>query len=374
MQKTKLYEEHLALGAKMSPFAGWDMPLYYKSAMDEHLSVRERAGMFDVSHINVVDITGSDAFAFMQLILANDVSKLNKAGRAMYSCMLNEQGGVIDDLVIYYLGKNYYRVVANASRKTVDLEWLGRCRKSFLEAPSKVGEVPRSRCTSRGMTVPLISKNIDIKVVKDVAIIAVQGPLARDKVHTILPKEQVQLVEGLARFDSVIIDNIFIARTGYTGEDGYEIILSNNNAVSLWRKLLEVGVTPCGLVARDSLRLEAGFCLYGNDLDEKHTPFESSLDWTIPTLEREFIGKDALRKQREQGVKNKLVKLKLCENGVLRRGQKVIVENVGEGIITSGGFAPNLKCSIALARIPVCDCSECLVEVRGEFIKAQITG
>ncbi|MCI0505507.1 MAG: glycine cleavage system aminomethyltransferase GcvT [Gammaproteobacteria bacterium] len=345
-QRTALYEKHIAAGGKMVDFAGWDMPIHYGSQIEEHHTVRNHAGVFDVSHMTVIDFKGEATRAFLQRLLANDVGKLTIPGKALYSCMLNEQGGIIDDLITYYMNETWYRMVVNAATREKDLAWINQQAASF---------------------------NIEITERADLAMLAVQGPAARGNVHQVLGGK-IGAAHELEPFFAAQCEDLFIARTGYTGEDGYEIILPAGKAPELWDKLLEAGVKPIGLGARDTLRLEAGMNLYGQDMDETTTPLESGLAWTIAwqPAARQFIGRPALEQQHEAGVPRKLVGLVLLDRGVLRSHQKVIVHNGGEGETTSGSFSPTLNRSIAFARVPAQTSGECEVEIRNKKLKAKI--
>lgn len=346
--QTTLYDRHIAAGGKMVDFAGWDMPIHYGSQIEEHHTVRQHAGVFDVSHMTVVDIKGEQSRAFLQHLLANDVARLTSPGKALYSCMLNEQGGIIDDLITYFMDDTWYRMVVNAATREKDLHWIRQQASSY---------------------------NTTIEERADLAMLAVQGPEARDKVHQVLAGK-ADAAQDLKPFFAAQCDNIFIGRTGYTGEDGYEIILPANDAPILWDQLLANGVKPTGLGARDTLRLEAGMNLYGQDMDESTTPLESGLTWTVAWQpeERDFIGRTVLDQQKQNGVTQKLVGLVLLDKGVLRTHQKVIVDNLGEGVITSGSFSPTLNRSIAFARVPAGTeiGSECEVEIRNRKLKAKV--
>lgn len=347
--KTPLYDVHVEAKAKIVDFGGWDMPLHYGSQMDEHHFVRQHAGMFDVSHMTVVDLHGKRCKEFLQYLLANDVAKLKKPGKALYSCMLNAEGGVIDDLICYYLQKDFYRLVVNASTRDKDIAWITKQASAF---------------------------DVKVKERPEAAMIAVQGPEARKLAVSALAKifavDETQLLEMKA-FNGIDADSYFIARTGYTGEDGFEIVLDADKAITLWNLLVESGVHPCGLGARDTLRLEAGMNLYGNDMTEETSPLISALSWTIAfePEDRDFIGRAALEQQKKDGVKQKLVGLLLEGRGVMRSHQKVVTE-FGEGEITSGGFSPTLQRSIAYARIPVEAKKLCQVDLRGRLIDARI--
>ncbi len=346
-KQTALYQTHVAEGAKLVDFAGWDMPIHYGSQIEEHHIVRRSAGMFDVSHMCVVDLHGVRGRDMLRFLLANDVAKLDgQPGKALYSCMLNERGGVIDDLIIYHMDTSWYRLVVNAGTRHKDLAWLARYAASF-----------------------------DVEVIErdDMAMVAVQGPEARNKVHAVLGADAAK-VDGLSRFSAAEVGEMFVARTGYTGEDGYEIVVPSDQVEDLWHQLREAGVAPCGLGARDTLRLEAGMNLYGQDMDEDTSPLISGLAWTVAMQpeDRQFIGREVLEKEREQGITQQLVGLLLEDKGVLRAHQKVILEGVGEGETTSGSFSPTLGKAIALARIPAGDAEQCLVEIRGRQLKARI--
>lgn len=345
-QRTSLYSTHVAMGAKMVDFAGWEMPIHYGSQLAEHEQVRSGAGMFDVSHMTIVDIEGPQAKAWLRCLLTNDVNRLKRTGQALYSCMLNEQGGILDDLIVYAADDGGFRVVVNAATRDKDLAWMNRQAASF---------------------------DVRIRERSDLAMVAVQGPRAIELALTVLPAGCRSLVQALARFEAVPFEEFYIARTGYTGEDGLEIMLPATAAAELWKGLHRQGVQPCGLGARDTLRLEAGMSLYGHDMDETTTPLESGLGWTVAwePADREFIGRMALQQQRANGAAYKMVGLVLEERGVLREGQAVW-SPAGEGRITSGTFSPTLKKAIALARIPAAATERCEVEIRGKRLPAQI--
>jgi aminomethyltransferase len=345
MHRTHLHDAHVAAGARMVDFAGWRLPINYGSQLDEHHHVRTSAGMFDVSHMTVVDIQGPDSRKFLSRLLANDVARITKAGQALYSCMLNEKGGVIDDLIAYFLGDDRFRLVVNAATRDKGLAWLEQVGRDFSIAFTEHHES---------------------------AMIAIQGPQARDKVHAILPPDVVSSLQEARRFNAVYAQGCFVARTGYTGEDGYELMIAGEDAVATWDRLREAGVEPCGLGARDTLRLEAGMNLYGQDMDEDVTPLESGLAWTVAMKDdRDFIGRPALERQKSGGVARKLTGLVLEERGVLRPGQTVLTGQ-GEGQVTSGTFSPTLQKAIALARIPAEAAGSCQVEIRGKRLTARI--
>lgn len=345
-QKTCLYDNHLKSKGKIVDFAGWEMPINYGSQVEEHHQVRTDAGMFDVSHMTVVDLEGEKVIAFLQYLLANDVAKLKGEGKALYSAMLNEDGGVIDDLIVYYMRDDWFRMVVNAATRDKDLDWINKQATNF---------------------------DVTVTEQSDLAMIAVQGPTAREKALSVLPLDVSQAAAELKRFVGVASGDWFVARTGYTGEDGFEIILPEEEAVAFWDGLLEAGVLPIGLGARDTLRLEAGMNLYGTDMDETTSPLISNLGWTIAWApeDRIFIGRDKITAEKSAGVQQKLVGLVLQGKGVLRGHMKVVCEG-GEGEITSGTFSPSLKQSIAIARVPVSVGETCEVEVRGKLLKANV--
>lgn len=342
---TPLYQAHVDSGAKMVEFAGWSMPINYGSQIKEHEQVRTNAGMFDVSHMCVVDITGKDAQAWLRHILCNDVTKLGFVGKALYTGMLNEKGGVIDDLIVY-LAENGYRMVVNAGTREKDLKWLKQ--------------------TSEG-------KDVQLKVREDLAMLAVQGPTAIDKVCSIKPDWAASIRE-LKVFQGLPFGEWFVARTGYTGEDGLEIMIPAGEAVKFFDELKAAGVAPCGLGARDTLRLEAGMNLYGHDMDEDVSPLIANMGWTVAwePADRDFIGRKALETEKAAGVKYKEVGLVLNTRGVLRDGMKVIVDGVGEGVITSGTFSPTLGLSIAIARVPKATADTASVDMRGTPTPVQV--
>jgi len=346
--KTALYATHHAMGGKLVDFGGWDMPLHYGSQIEEHHKVRQSAGMFDVSHMTVVDVTGIDAKAYLQYLLANDVAKLDSlCGKALYSGMLNHEGGVIDDLIVYNLG-DWYRVVVNCSTREKDLAWMNQIATKFAVA---ITERP------------------------ELAMIAVQGPEAIRIASSLLSAEQAGVVASLKIFQGLPAGDFFIGRTGYTGEDGLEIMLPNDAAPSFWQALADAGVAPCGLGARDTLRLEAGMNLYGHEMDEGISPLAANMGWTIAwqPSERDFIGRAVLEAQKAAGNSPKLVGLVLRERGVLRAEQVITVEGSDEkGVITSGTFSPSLGYSIALARVPRSIGSHCQVDMRGKQITVEV--
>jgi aminomethyltransferase len=346
IQTTALHANHLEANGKMVDFAGWEMPIHYGSQIEEHHQVRDDVGMFDVSHMVILDFNGEKTKAFLQHLLANDVDKLTN-GKALYSCMLNETGGIIDDLIVYKVTDNDYRMVINAACRDNDIKWI-------------VSQVT--------------GYDVSIRERDDLAMIAVQGPNARDKVLALLADEAKEKIDALKPFFGVAIGNQFFGRTGYTGEDGFEIMLPNEQAADLWNVLKEAGVHPIGLGARDTLRLEAGMNLYGTDMDETTSPWISGLGWTVALQNeaRNFIGRDALVTEKENTPSMKLVGLVLEGRGVLRSHQKVTTSSGDEGEITSGTFSPTLKKAIAMARVPVAIGEQCMVEIRGKQLAAKV--
>ena len=344
--RTPLYELHVALGAKMVDFGGWDMPLHYGSQVEEHHQVRRDCGVFDVSHMTVVDVTGAQAKAWLQHLLANDVARLKTPGKALYSGMLNERGGVVDDLIVYLTDWGY-RVVVNAATRDKDLAWMQAQTAGFDVALNERAEL---------------------------AMLAIQGPNARAKTAELVSPARAALIHELKVFQGLPEGDWFIARTGYTGEDGLEIMLPAEQAADFLTELVGAGIAPIGLGARDTLRLEAGMNLYGQDMDEDTSPLAANMAWTIAwePAERQFVGRSALESQRAAGNQPKLVGLVLEERGVLRAHQVVRVEGVGEGEITSGSFSPTLNKSIALARVPAATGDRAEVEIRGKWYPVRV--
>jgi len=342
-----LFELHRELGARIVDFGGWDMPVQYSSQIGEHHAVRRAAGVFDVSHMCVVDLKGVRVRAFLRMLVANDVDKLVRPGKALYTCMLNESGGVVDDLIVYYLADSWFRLVVNAGTRDKDLAWIRRQAREF---------------------------DVSILERTELAMLAIQGPEARGKAAKLLSRVGAATAMELDTFVGREIDGWFVARTGYTGEDGFEVMLPASDAVRVWRELNALGVASCGLGARDTLRLEAGMNLYGNDMDEKTHPFESGLAWTVAMepSERRFIGREALQAIKAQGSARKLVGLLLEDRGVLRSHQRVVVPDLEAGEITSGTFSPTLERSIAFARVPVGTGQHVQVDIRGKLLNAKV--
>ena len=320
MQRTPLYPAHLAAGARLVDFAGWEMPLHYGSQIEEHHAVRRDAGMFDTSHMLAIDVAGAGARAFLRHALANDVARLKAPGKALYSCLLREDGGVLDDLIVYFLLEDLFRVIVNAGTAQRDLAWLDA-----------------------------LPGRPELRARHDLAMIAVQGPGARAKTWRALPGLK-SASEPLGTFFGVQAGDAFVARTGYTGEDGFELLVPAAQAEETWRRLADAGVRPCGLGARDTLRLEAGMNLYGQDMDESVTPLESGLAWTVVLDgDRDFIGKRSLV---AKPPARELVGLALAGRGGILRAHQTVRTARGDGVVTSGGFSPTLETSIALARVP----------------------
>jgi aminomethyltransferase len=354
-RKTPLHALHLSLGARMVDFGGWDMPVHYGSQLEEHHAVRRRAGVFDVSHMCVIDLRGAAPRAFLARLLANDAGKLREPGKALYSCMLNESGGVIDDLIVYFLDESWFRIVVNAGTRDGDLAWIRRQAQQW--AP-----------------------DLEISERSDLAMLAVQGPEARDKVATtLLAPGSRSACLALGPFfgcEATLAggEPCFVARTGYTGEDGFEIMLPSAAAEPAWRALNAAGVASCGLGARDTLRLEAGMNLYGSDMDATHHPLESGLGWTVAfdPPGRDFIGRAALEAVRARGDAARFVGLVLEDRGVLRSHMRVVVPGIGEGETTSGSYSPTLERSIALARVPRGVGERVQVDIRGKLASARV--
>lgn len=339
LKATPLNSAHRSLGAKMVDFGGWDMPVNYGSQIEEHHAVRLDAGMFDVSHMCVVDLKGANVRAFLRGLLANNVDKLQVPGKALYSCMLNPDGGVIDDLIVYYFSEDWFRLVVNAGTAEKDVAWMAQ----------------RNAATGAGVA---ITQRRDRSAANPdpIALVAVQGPNARAKVWQVLPATQAAS-EPLKPFNVVIVPGtpfgeVMVARTGYTGEDGFEIGVSASQVEALWNAFAAAGIKPAGLGARDTLRLEAGMNLYGQDMDENVNPLDAGLGWTIDLVsERDFIGKAALQAKGQQAS---FVGLILREKGgILRAHQKVVAASGNAGEITSGTFSPSMQQAIALARVPL---------------------
>jgi aminomethyltransferase len=346
--RTPLYDLHVALGARIVDFGGWDMPVNYGSQIEEHHAVRRNAGVFDVSHMGVVDLRGPRVREFLRRLLANDVARLHQPGKALYSCMLKDDSGILDDLIVYFLDEQWFRVVVNAGTRAKDLAWIR----------AKAGPF-----------------DVEVGERRELAMLAIQGPEARARLATLLTPPDAAAALALEAFSGAQLGQWFVARTGYTGEDGFEVMLAADRAVELWNRLNELGVQSCGLGARDTLRLEAGMHLYGSDMDETTQPLESGLAWTVAfePRDRQFIGRVALEGARSAGGGRKLVGLVIKERAVMRSHQRVVTP-AGDGEITSGSWSPTLECSIALARVPAAAALAGLlqVEVRGKLIAARV--
>ncbi len=346
LKRTPLADTHLAAGARMVDFGGWDMPVHYGSQIEEHHQVRQAAGMFDVSHMLNVDVSGPDANVFLQKLLANDVARLTQPGKALYSCMLNPQGGIIDDLIVYFFSPVQWRLVVNAGTADKDLAWMQRVAYACQH---DVQIVPR----------------------RDLAMIAIQGPEARAKVWAARPAWK-SASESLPAFQAVMLPDAMVARTGYTGEDGFEVVVSAEAVVSLWQDLVVQGVRPCGLGARDTLRLEAGMNLYGQDMDELVTPDQAGLTWTVSLKDgaRDFIGRQAIEQVSKPMA---FLGIKLLERGVMRSHMSVRTSK-GLGEVTSGTMSPTLGFSIGFARLPsgLQPGESVEVDIRGKWLAAQL--
>jgi aminomethyltransferase len=343
---TPLHARHLAAGARMVDFGGWDMPLHYGSQLEEHHLVRRDAGIFDVSHMTIVDISGRDAEVFLRRLLANDVAKLESPGRGLYSCMLNESGGIVDDLISYRRGERDYRVVVNAATRAGDLAWMQAVAGTF---------------------------DVEVAERPEAVMLAVQGPSAVDRAASLLPTELREAAPSLGSFCCLESGGVFVARTGYTGEDGFEVIFDAGGGLEFWDASAAAGIRPCGLGARDTLRLEAGLCLYGQDMDQQTSPLISGLGWTVAwePKERDFVGRAALERDKTDASRLKLAGLILEDRGIMRHGQRVMT-SAGDGVVTSGGFSPTIQRSIALARTPGEAAGACQVESRKAHRAAKI--
>ena len=345
--KTPLYQAHLDSGAKIVDFGGWDMPIHYGSQVEEHHFVRQHAGMFDVSHMTIVDLSGPDSESYLRKLLANDVAKLKTTGKALYTGMLNEQGGVIDDLIVYRMPEGF-RLVVNCATREKDLAWMEAQIANFDAALTERPEL---------------------------AMVAVQGPKAIELCQQVA-SSAAEVIASLSVFQGLEHEGWMFCRTGYTGEDGLEILVPEDKVSAFWKALESAGVHPCGLGARDTLRLEAGMNLYGSDMDENVSPLEANMAWTVAwSDDRDFIGKAALAEQKQAGCKFKQVGLVLEARGVLRGHQKVLVEHEGEtleGEITSGTYSPTLGYSVALARVPVQVGATCDVEMRNKRVPVKV--
>jgi len=345
--RTPLYDKHVEAGARMVDFGGWEMPLHYGSQKEEHHSVRNNAGVFDVSHMTIVDLRGDNVRDFLRHLLANEVAKLQESGKALYAAMLNETGGVIDDLIVYFMSESWFRLIVNAATREKDLAWIRPAAESF---------------------------DVDVSECVGLAMIAVQGPNARELAASCIDDEWREQILALKLFTAMEAGDLFVARTGYTGEDGWEIVMPAAQAAAIWDQLLAAGVAPCGLGARDTLRLEAAMNLYGTDMDESISPLEAGLGWTIAwdPADREFTGRAALEAKKVDTNRQRFIGLLLEDKGVLRNHQRVVVDGIGDGEITSGGFSPTIGRSIGLARAPAGDYERAQVDVRGKLLNVRV--
>ena len=345
-QRTPLFDLHLALGAKLVDFGGWDMPLHYGSQVEEHHQVRRDCGIFDVSHMHVIDVAGSHAKPWLQYLLANDVGRLHRTGCALYSAMLDTHGGIVDDMIVYLTDEGY-RLVVNAATGAKDLAWMKAHLGDF---------------------------DVQLTHRSELSMLAIQGPNARQKIGDLVTQARAELIHTLRPFEGQQEGDWFIARTGYTGEDGLEIILPAEEACRFFNDMVGAGISPIGLGARDTLRLEAGMNLYGQEVDEQVSPLVANMAWTIAWVpqDRDFIGRAALEAEKANGVDSRLVGLVLEERGVLRAHQVVRIAQVGEGEITSGSFSPTLSKSIALARVPAATADRAEVEIRGKWYPVRV--
>ena len=363
-KRTPLYQSHVDSEGKLVDFSGWELPIHYGSQIEEHEAVRTDAGMFDVSHMVIVDVKGAESKAWLQKLLANDVNKLKMVGKALYSPMLNEQGGIIDDLIVYLANaeETEYRIVSNAGTRDKDMVQFEKTAKDF--------------------DVTLTERN-------DLAMLAVQGPKAVEKLLHTKPNwaETLEKITPFVGADLSEIEgpNWFVARTGYTGEDGVEVILPADAAADFFKELKENGIKPAGLGARDTLRMEAGMNLYGHDMDESISPYDCNMGWTLALKDnRDFIGREALVNNRKQSKDNdtamKQVGLLMTSRGVLREGMAVTInqgsDNEQTGVITSGTFSPSLKNSIAIARVPNSVSEDDTVQIdlrgKGKFVDVRV--
>lgn len=345
MLKTPLFESHVAANAKMVDFSGWSMPINYGSQIQEHNNVRENCGVFDVSHMLAVDIKGKDAENFLRHMLANDVAKLAN-NKAQYGCMLNHEAGIVDDLITYKVNQEHFRIVVNAGNRESDVTWFVENSKDF---------------------------SVEITPKKELAIVAVQGPKAVEIVKHCVTKEIAEEIDSLKPFSFKFFSKWMFARTGYTGEDGFEIMLPADQVADFWDSLLENGAEPAGLGARDTLRLEAGMHLYGSDMNTTTTPLERGLGWSVDLSDesRNFIGKKAYLAKKAEGVNTKWAGVVLKSKGVLRAGQEIDFDNGEKGYITSGTFSPTLKVAIALAYVPKQGTNP-IVNIRGKELEVEI--
>lgn len=332
----------------MINFSGWEMPIHYGSQMKEHLIVRKSCGLFDVSHMAIIDISGAESKELLKLILANDISNLSQEYDALYSAMLNERGGIIDDLIAYKIPMGFRLIVNCATRNTV-LKWIEK---------------------------QILDKKVKIHERKDLSILAIQGPSVYKVISKIFSLDFVEKLKNLSSLQGILVDGMQVSKTGYTGERGVEIIIPNELTEDFWNKVLDAGALPIGLGARDTLRLEAGLNLYGSDMDEDISPLECNMEWTVSlkNKNREFIGKESFLNKKKRADFHVLKGLLFNEGAIVRSNQEVFFNDrrIPNGVITSGSYSPSLKKSIALARIPTTNLKTCVAEVRGKRVEALI--
>lgn len=352
LKRTPLYEAHVSIGARMVEFAGWEMPVQYAGHVQEHTAVRQAAGLFDVSHMGEIEIRGADALALVQRVSTNDASKLQD-NQVQYSTMTNEAGGVLDDLLVYRLNADYFLLVVNAGGIDSDFEWI---KEHGRELSVEVHN------TSSAF-----------------ALLALQGPRA----ERILQELTDHMLDRIPYYwaQRVLVDGVDcrVSRTGYTGEDGFEILCDAADARHLWNRLLvtgsDRGLIPCGLAARNTLRLEAAYRLYGHDMDQTTTPLEAGLGWVVKLAKGDFIGRDALLKQKEEGLKRKLAGFEVLDRAPARDGYPVVIGEKQVGLVTSGSPAPSLKKNIGLAYLPIEHAAlgaEFFVVIRGRDVPARV--
>lgn len=346
-KRTPLYDQHIACGAHTVDFHGWTMPLHYGSQLNEHHAVRKNVGLFDISHMGIIDIQGCDAREFLRHVLANDIARMAQPGSAQYSLLLQPDGGIVDDLIVYFLAENHYRLIINAGNRDSDPDWLSQHQNDF---------------------------DIHLRLRTDLALLSLQGPMAADSLSLILAPPQRLDAMALKPFQCRQMNDWFIASTGYTGESGFEIVLPASQVIDVWQTLIDEDIQPVGLGARDTLRLEAGMNLYGQEMDHTTSPYDANLGWTIAwqPADRDFIGREALLQQKRQHSRQ-LVGLVLKQRGVMRKGMPVSFKTDNDGLITSGAFSPTLGCSIALARAPLEIGSQASVKIRGQEMPVEVT-
>ena len=352
MRNTALSHIHEALGAKMVPFAGYNMPVQYEGVTAEHLSVRENVGVFDVSHMGEFIIRGEGALELVQKVTSNDVSKLVD-GKVQYTCLPNGKGGIVDDLLVYRMDEKTYLLVVNASNIAKDWDWISKHNSAGVEM---------------------------INISADTSLLAVQGPKAAEALQNLTEMNISEMkYYTFQKGNFAGKENVLISTTGYTGAGGFEIYFNNEDAEEIWKAIFEAGkdfkITPVGLAARDTLRLEMGFCLYGNDIDDTTSPLEAGLGW-ITKFTNNFVDSDYLQKQKEAGITKRLVGFELIDKGVPRQGYDVVNES-GEkiGNVTSGTMAPSLKKAIGLAYVPkemTAPGTEIFIGVRKKQLKAKV--